>query len=162
MCKISTISILTIVLILSTVFSKNNQVSAFESCYDKGNTSSECMIGGFEKTNQSDAGLTKIEFVFNRTGTLPGDSREVAVAFHSLYFIDSYGTKISDEIIFDKDYNLGPGWFAAEHMEIGRNYRWAGGIEKKADLDINIPAGAEGMVLKILSIQDSLKMDVKI
>lgn len=93
-----------------------------------------------------------------------GDSRERAVAFHSLTFIDSIAHPISEIIFGPAEANAlqGSGWFQNQtSAEIGP-FQWAGGAAKQASMQLTIPEGTEGLLLKMTSVKDSLWMNVKI
>ncbi|MCX6133203.1 MAG: GxGYxYP family putative glycoside hydrolase [Ignavibacteriales bacterium] len=122
--------------------------------------------GLFQNSMLAQSGsATVVAFEFSKTVTSLSDSRARAVAFHSFYFVDSYGSILGDTLLFGTpvvDQMLGEGWFTKESDNTIGSYQWAGGSGKKAVLSIQVPNGAEGLVVKVLSIQDSLRMDVRI
>jgi hypothetical protein len=106
----------------------------------------------------------QIVFEFNKTVSTPDDSREKAVAFHSITCIDSLGKTISEFELGTSEANAlqGSGWFENQtSLQVG-TFQYAGGPDKSADMQIDIPDGTEGLLLTILSAEDSLWMTVMI
>ena len=110
------------------------------------------------------AATTQFVFEFSGTVTTADDTRERAVAFHSITFIDSIAQPISEIVFGTAEANAlqGEGWFENEvSVDVG-SFQWAGGATKQASMQLSIPQGTEGLLLKITSVKDSLWMDVKI
>jgi len=120
---------------------------------------------GSEQSNQNEYfAQSEVIFEFSEVSSSPEDIRQRAVAFHSITFIDSVAYPIS-EIVFGttEANNLQiSGWFGNEASSEVGSMQWAGGTTKQAGLNIAIPVHAEGFLLKILSVKDSLWMNVTI
>ena len=54
----------------------------------------------------------------------------------------------------------GGGWYSNEADQDVGSIQWAGGPDKRATMRITIPAGTEGLLLKIIAAEDSLWMTV--
>lgn len=108
---------------------------------------------------------TLVTFEFNKTITSASDQRLRAVAFQTIYFIDSYGNRVGDSLAIGTtaaDPFLGDGWYSLETDQTIGSFRWAGGSGKKATFSLQIPMGAEGIVARIRSAEDSLRMTVTV
>ncbi|MFH0756324.1 MAG: T9SS type A sorting domain-containing protein [Bacteroidota bacterium] len=106
----------------------------------------------------------QVVFEFSEVMVVEGDSRELAVAFHSITFIDSIGHPIGEIIFGTAEANdlQDEGWFKNEVSTDGEAFQWAGGTSKQAKIQLTVPAGTEGLILKIISVKDSLWMNVRI
>ncbi|MFZ5519211.1 MAG: YCF48-related protein [Candidatus Zhuqueibacterota bacterium] len=126
-------------------------------------TSTQIILSG-EKHSINGIPETQIVFEFSATVKPTGESRELAVAFHSITFIDAIGHSLG-EFIFGLDETNSlqrGGWFQNEvDQEIG-SFQWSGGSQKKAEIQLMTPYGTEGILLGIKSVKDNLWMNVKI
>ncbi len=107
---------------------------------------------------------SKIVFDFNEVVRVQGDSRERAVAFHSITFIDSLAKPLGSIIFGNSSANdlQGTGWFENESSAEVGSIQWSGTPAKQSNIQLTIPPCTEGMLLKIKAIQDSLWMKVSI
>ena len=106
----------------------------------------------------------QLVFEFSEVVRPGADSRELAVAFHKITYIDAGGHSLG-ELVFGTAAanNLQQGgWFGNETWSGIGSFQWAGGPAKTASMQLSIPQGAEGLLLKISSIKDNLWMNVKI
>jgi len=105
-----------------------------------------------------------VVFEFSKTVSTEQDTREKAVAFHSISFIDSIGNSLGELTFGTEEANelQGSGWFENEISETEGTYQYAGGSTKTADMQLIIPDGTEGLLFYIYGAQDSLWMTVKI
>ena len=86
---------------------------------------------------------------------ISGDTRELAVAFHSLTFVDQAGEPIGHPIVFGTSeanaLQTGNDWFGNETDPDQGTFQWAGDALSNdtdiATLQIDIPAGTEGLFL---------------
>jgi len=107
---------------------------------------------------------SEVIFEFSEVVISQEDDRALAVAFQSIRFIDSQG-----EIIAGLDFGTPEannlqieGWYENESWpEIGM-YQWTGIDELQASMLLPIPAGTEGLLLRIYSAKDNLWMNVHI
>ena len=119
------------------------------------------------------SGPAELTFCFSKVATeadlgISGDTRELAVAFHSLTFIDQAGEAIGDPLWFGTpEVNaLQPAddWFANEIDPDQGTIQWAGDALSNntdiATMQVDIPVGTEGMLLSIASLQEATWMDV--
>ena len=104
----------------------------------------------------------RITFEFSRVITTESDARERAVAFHSLTFIDHLALPMGELTFGTQEANAvqGEGWFANEEWQDIGSFQWAGGTQKKAELLLSIPSGADGMLVRINAAIDSLWVTV--
>ncbi|MCB0523031.1 MAG: T9SS type A sorting domain-containing protein [Lewinellaceae bacterium] len=105
---------------------------------------------------------TQIKFEFSEVVMPANDNRDLAVAFHSITFIDSLAKPLADLTFGTPPANSsqGIGWFQNEVSPVVGEFQWAGDQAKEATLVYTIPAGTEGFLLQIKSITDSLWMKV--
>ncbi len=101
---------------------------------------------------------------FSKTVIPAGDTRELAVAFYSITYIDSVGHSIGELDIGTPESNAvqGEGWFENESSADVGAFQWAGGPLMTATIQLTIPANAEGILLSVKSIEDSMWMDVTV
>jgi hypothetical protein len=106
----------------------------------------------------------QVVFVFSEAVITGGDSRERAVAFHAITYIDSIGHSMGELVFGTPEANnlQGEGWFANENSDEVGSFQWAGGSNKRAAMQLTIPEDVEGMLIKVNSIVDSLWMTVVI
>lgn len=107
---------------------------------------------------------SQVVFEFSEVVIPVGDTRELAVAFHALTFIDSIGHSLGEIVFGTPQTNAlqGDGWFLNDFQPNIGTIQWAGDASKQATMAITIPSGTEGLLLKIISVKDSLWMNVKI
>jgi hypothetical protein len=105
-----------------------------------------------------------VVFEFSEVVQPEGDTRELAVAFHSIDFIDAYAETISTLTFGTPEANAlqGEGWFENETDPPVGSFQWAGGPAKRATLQLAIPQGTEGLLLNITSIQNGMWMTVTV
>ena len=106
----------------------------------------------------------QLVFEFSKVVASQSDVRLRAVAFHSIMSIDSTGRSLR-EIVFGTattDSILRDGWFVRESdAEIG-TFQWSGGASKRATLDLSVPSGTEGLLIKLKSIEDTMNVTVRL
>ena len=103
-----------------------------------------------------------LEFVFSETMVRSTDKKQLAVAFHSLVFLDG-DDHVIGERLFDAaaaNMTLGNGWHTVEQDPDAGSIRWGGAAGLTADLQLDVPAEAKSLLLNVLGIKDSLIMDV--
>lgn len=107
---------------------------------------------------------TSIIFNFSKTVQPGSDTRELAVAFHSMIYIDSNGNELGKIYFGTSEANAiqAEGWFNNESLAELGTFQWAGGSEKKARITVVLPSNCEGLILKISSIEDDLQMTVTV
>lgn len=102
---------------------------------------------------------SRFTFEFNNL-----DSLGRAVAFHSIEFIDAQAHTIQI-ITFGGQPAVTPpgsGWLEnGRTPEVG-TFQWTGGTEKEASLDLQIPAGTQGLLLQTMTDQAEVWMDVSV
>jgi len=119
----------------------------------------------FSQTNKIQAvPETQFTFEFSETVSVSGNQRHLAVAFHSVTFIDAIGHSLGEVQFGTAEANAkqGIGWYPNETTANPGTFQWAGGAAKKAELQQMLPRGTEGLLFNIMSAQDSLWMEVKI
>ena len=129
------------------------------------------LAGSYQKTSvfnqfstSNNVLSTRFTFEFNKAITGVVDTRYLSVAFHSFYFIDSYGNQVGSEIVLNSSLSqsvLTGDWFIVENDATIGAYRWSGGNSRSASIDLQVPVGAEGLIVKIKSIEDALQMSVR-
>lgn len=112
-----------------------------------------------ESTKDTDS---QIVFEFSKTVPSGAPQRELAVAFHAITFIDSIAKSMGEFTLGTAEANAlqGGGWYSNEADQDVGSIQWAGGPDKRATMRITIPAGTEGLLLKIIAAEDSLWMTV--
>jgi hypothetical protein len=106
---------------------------------------------------------SNVVFNFSQVVTPVGDQRQLAVAFHSINFLDQNASSLG-QFLFGTSQAFaleGQGWYAAEQSDPGL-IQWAGGPSMSASLQLQIPSGTESLLLNISSIVDSLSMNVTV
>lgn len=109
-------------------------------------------------------GEYEITFEFSMVVTHPPDTRELAVAFNSIQFLD-YDEQITGEITFgtgDSDLVLGDGWWGDELWDGTLPFQWAGSLTQQASIQINIPENTEALLLRVRGTEDNVWMVVKV
>lgn len=108
--------------------------------------------------------VAQVVFEFSQVVQPEGDTRELAVAFHSIDFIDARAETISTLTFGTPEANAlqGEGWFENETDPQVGPFQWAGGPAKQATMQLAIPQGTEGLLLDINSIVDGMWMDVTV
>ncbi|MFX1255339.1 MAG: hypothetical protein ACFFCZ_27300 [Promethearchaeota archaeon] len=92
------------------------------------------------------------------------DDRDLAVAFHSINFLDADANTL-DVLIFgtpEAVAHQGEGWFDPENWPDVGEFQWAGTLSKSASVELDIPSGTEGLLLNITSILNDIWMDVRV
>ena len=87
-----------------------------------------------------------------------------AVAFHTLDFIDT-DANILGTITFgtpEADALLEEGWLESGSVAGVGSLQWAGGATRRAVIRVPIPAGAEGLLLKMTSSRSEQWVDVSL
>lgn len=112
------------------------------------------------KVNQA----AQVVFEFSKTKAPTNDTRQLAVAFHSITYIDSVAHSLGEVILGTSQANAlqGEGWFSNDNWPGVGSFQWTGGSTKRAVITLSIPQGTEGLLLKINSIEDTLWMTVKV
>jgi hypothetical protein len=107
---------------------------------------------------------TDVVFEFSEVVKPSNDTRELAVAFHSLNFLDADANSTGELLFGTPEANTlqEEGWFDNEEWPGVGTFQWAGGSSKKASMQLSIPEGTEGLLLNITSIVDSMRMNVTI
>jgi hypothetical protein len=103
-------------------------------------------------------------FQFSATLQPQGDTRQLAVAFHSVQYIDARARTLGELTFGTPEANAlqGEGWFGNEtDPEVG-TLQWAGGPAKRATMRLAIPQGTEGLLLHITPIQNATWMTVTV
>lgn len=105
-----------------------------------------------------------VVFEFSEVVRPEGDDRDLAVAFHSVNFLEADGDSIGSLLFGTPDANAlqGEGWFGNEEWPDIGSFQWAGGSSKRASMQLPIPEGTEGLLLNITSIVDGLWMNVTV
>lgn len=100
----------------------------------------------------------QVVFEFSKVVVPADDPRELAVAFHSITYIDSIGHALGELTFGTSEANnlQQEGWFGNEIWADFGPFQWAGGSAKKASMQLPISVGTEGLLLKIRSVEDSL------
>ena len=119
------------------------------------------------------SGPAELTFCFSKVAReadlgISGDTRELAVAFHSLTFIDQAGEPIGDPLLFGTPevnaLQTADDWFANETDPVQGTIQWAGDAlfndTNLATMRVDIPVGTEGMLLSVASLQEATWMDV--
>ena len=119
------------------------------------------------------SGPVELTFCFSDVETeanlgISGDTRELAVAFHSLTFINQAGEPIGDPILFGtaaaNALQTNSDWFENESISEPGVFQWAGDAlsndSNTATLQLDIPPVTEGILLNITSIVDEIWMEV--
>jgi hypothetical protein len=108
--------------------------------------------------------VAQVVFEFSEVVQPEGDTRELAVAFHSIDFIDAHAEAISTLTFGTPEANAlqGEGWFENETDPQLGPFQWAGGPAKRATMQLAVPQGAEGLLLDITGIQDGIWMTVTV
>jgi ligand-binding sensor domain-containing protein len=114
--------------------------------------------------------VAQVVFEFSEVVKPEGDTRELAVAFHSITFLDADAKSLGELVFGTPEANAlqEEGWYGNEvwpddewPYNIG-SFQWAGGPSKRASMRLPIPGGTEGLLLHITSIVDGMWMDVKV
>ncbi len=111
-----------------------------------------------------------LTFQFSQTVQPQGDTRQLAVAFHSVEYIDAHARTLGELIFGTPEANAlqGEGWFGnevwhhAEDVQPVGTFQWAGGAQRRATLHLTLPSNAEGLLFDITSIVDGMWMDVTV
>jgi hypothetical protein len=108
--------------------------------------------------------IAQVVFEFSEVMQPEGDTRELAVAFHSIDFIDAHAETISTLTFGTPEANVlqGEGWFENETDPQLGSFQWAGGPNKRATMQLAIPHGTEALLLDISAVQDGIWMTVTV
>jgi len=108
--------------------------------------------------------VVQVVFEFSEVVSTIEDSRERAVAFHSVTFIDSIAHSLGEIVFGTTEANAlqGNGWFSNETSSDVGSFQWAGDSLKRASVQLTVPENTEGFLLKINSVTDSLWMTITI
>ncbi len=106
----------------------------------------------------------EVGFEFSQVLQPGEDSRYLAVAFHSIQFIDAQAEVLGTLTFGTPEANRsqGDGWYGNEDWPGIGPFQWAGGPSKRASLAVTMPPGTKGMLLHINSIADGLWMEVTV
>jgi len=93
-----------------------------------------------------------------------GDPRPLAVAFHSISYLDGDRNTIRELLFGTPEANAlqEEGWYGNEEWPGVGPFQWAGGSSKRASMRLPIPEGTERLLLKINSIVEGMWMDVMV
>lgn len=114
--------------------------------------------------------VAEVAFEFSDVVTSQDDNRELAVAFRGISFINYNGETIGELVFGTSEANQlqGDGWYENQVWpedgwpeDIG-TYQWAGGQEKRATMQLPVPANTTGLLLHVTSVVDEMEMDVLI
>jgi len=110
------------------------------------------------------ADAVQVVFEFSEVVKPEGDDRDLAVAFHSVNFLEADGDSIGTLLFGTPEANAlqGEGWFGNEEWPDIGSFQWAGGSSKRASMQLPIPEGTEGLLFNITSIVDGLWMNVTV
>jgi GxGYxYP putative glycoside hydrolase C-terminal domain/FlgD Ig-like domain/GxGYxYP_N second domain len=105
-----------------------------------------------------------VTFNFSKVASTVDDSRERAVAFHSITYIDSLAQPLEEVIFGTADINTvqGDGWYENETSVQQGLFQWAGGEALRATVKLTVPSQTKGLLLKIAAVKDSIMMNVLI
>jgi len=97
---------------------------------------------------------------FSETVQPEGDIRQLAVAFHSVEYIDANARKLGGLTFGTPQANVlqGEGWYDNETWPDVGAYQWAGGAAKRASIRLSAPPGTEGLLLHVTSVQNAMWM----
>ncbi len=111
-----------------------------------------------------------LTFQFSQTVQPQGDTRQLAVAFHAVEYIDA-GARTLGELTFgtpEANAAQGQGWFANEvwpdatGAEPVGPFQWAGGAQRRATVRLSVPGNTEGLLFDLTSVVDGMWMDVSV
>ncbi len=104
----------------------------------------------------------QVVFEFGQTIKPGQDPRDLAVAFHSIQFINAAADVLGTLTFGTAEANAlqGQGWYGNETDPGVGAFQWAGGAERRASLQLSLPAGTEGLLLHLSSIADGMSMPV--
>jgi len=103
-----------------------------------------------------------VVFEFSQTLKPVQDPRDLAVAFHSIQYINAAADVLGTLTFGTAEANAlqGSGWYGNETDPNVGPFQWAGSAEKRASVRLPLPPGVEGLLLHITSIVDGLSMQV--
>jgi PKD repeat protein len=106
----------------------------------------------------------QVVFSFNDVVTPGGDQRRLAVAFHSLDYLDKNGVSLGQILFGTPNSNAvqGDGWYGNEVWPGVGSFQWAGGTSKRAVLSLMIPENTEALLFHVNSIGDNIEMNVTV
>jgi len=92
------------------------------------------------------------------------DRRNLAVAFHSIRYLDADGNTIEELIFGTSEANTlqEEGWFGNEEWSDVGPVQWTGGPSKKASMRLRIPEDTVRLQLKVNPIVEGMWMDVTV
>ena len=114
---------------------------------------------------KSAAGSTvELVFEFSQVQRPGQDRRELAVAFHSIAFLDAEARAMGELVLGTPQANAlqGEGWWGNEQQPGVGPFQWAGSAARHAVLRLPIPLGCGGLLLHINSIADGMWMTVRL
>jgi hypothetical protein len=108
--------------------------------------------------------LRPVVFRFSQVVSPLPDTRQLAVAFHSVTFLDPADNTIGTLFFGTSRTNQlqEQGWFGNETWSGVGSFQWAGGEGKMASMNLPIPENAEGMLIFINASIPGIWMDVSI
>lgn len=110
------------------------------------------------------AETAQVVFEFSEVVKPSGDPRELAVAFHSINFLDADANSIGLLVFGTPEANAlqEESWFENEEWPGIGSFQWAGGLSKRASMRLQIPQDTEGLLLNITSAVDGMWMNVTV
>jgi len=125
---------------------------------------SSVLTGTFSKLISAQENTVQVVFEFSEVMKPAGDIREVAVAFHSISFLDAAANSIGELLFGTPEANKlqEEGWYGNEERPGIGSFQWAGGTPKKAAMQLLMPEETEGLLLNITSITDGIWMNVTV
>jgi PKD repeat protein len=124
-------------------------------------TSAISLFSGVIRVN---ADISNIVFDFSEV-VIPGaDTRELAIAFHSISFLDFEGESLGELVFGTPEANTrqGEGWFGNENWSGIGTFQWAGGPLKRASMALEVPDGTEGLLMTVNAARSGIIMNVTI
>jgi len=105
-----------------------------------------------------------VTFEFSQTVRPGADPRELAVAFHSITFVDATAQALGTVTLGTPEANAqqGEGWFGNETQSGLGPFQWAGGPAKRATIRLTPPPRTAGILLHLQSIRDGQWMQVRL
>jgi hypothetical protein len=106
----------------------------------------------------------EIVFEFGQTVRPGADARDLAVAFHTVHFVDANAYSLGVLTLGTAEANVlqGEGWWNNETCPGVGPIQWAGGANKRATIRLSPPTWTVGLLLHLRSIQDDLPMQVRV
>lgn len=103
-------------------------------------------------------------FEFSEVVQPEGEARELAVAFHALHVLDADGDLLETVLFGTPEANTlqGEGWYGNEASPSVGSFQWAGGATRQASMQLLLPDQADGLLLNVTSVVDSLWMNVTV